>query len=43
MIPAKGIPAKDVAPHSNKPSNEVLEAVAAAKKPKFKKKLEDVL
>jgi len=37
MIPAKGIPAKGVAPHSNKPVNEVLEAVAAAKKPKVKK------
>lgn len=37
MIPAKGIPAKGVAPHSNKPVNEVLEAVAAAKKSKAKK------
>jgi hypothetical protein len=34
------IPAKGVAPHSNKPVvNEVLEVVAAAKKPKVKKGL----
>ena len=43
MIPAKGIPASGVAPHSKQssaPINEVLEAVAAVKKPKAKKVIE---
>ena len=30
MIPAKGTPAKGTPAHSNKPVNEVLEAVVAA-------------
>ena len=37
MIPAKGTPAKGTPAHSNKPVNEVLEAVAAVKKAKAKK------
>ena len=37
MIPAKGTPAKGTPAHSNKPVNEVLEAVVAAKKTKAKK------
>ena len=37
MIPAKGTPAKGTPAHSNKPVNEVLEAVVAAKKAKAKK------
>ena len=37
MIPAKGVPAKNIPAHGNKPLSDVVQAVVTSKKPKAKK------